>query len=166
MPPTPRHPASKRKSEQYPRGVSPLSQTAEYAFRAMACLARERDNPALRAQDLSKETAVPIHYLSKVLRRLVAAGLLTSQKGHGGGFELARPATQIRFKDVLAAVGEEPTVGRCAFGWGNCDSRHPCALHPAWSMLTDSLMKWANTTTLADVSRAPARRPSPPAHKK
>lgn len=166
MPPSPRHTA-KRKTETSPRGVSPLSQTAEYAFRAMACLARERDNPALRAQDLSKETQVPIHYLSKVLRRLVAAGLLSSQKGHGGGFVLARPATQIRFKDVLAAMGEEPTIGRCAFGWGNCDSRHPCSLHPAWSTLTDSLMKWANTTTLADVSRAPLpRRGSLPVHKK
>jgi Rrf2 family iron-sulfur cluster assembly transcriptional regulator len=142
-------------------GVSPLSQTAEYAFRAMACLAQERPGPALRATDLSALTHVPVHYLSKVLRRLVAAGLLSSQKGHGGGFELSRPATEIRFADVLAAVGEAPAQGRCAFGWGNCDARHPCPLHPAWSALTDSLMKWADTTTLSDVAcDGPPRRAS------
>jgi len=115
-------------------------------------LASRRDEPALRAQDLSKQTLVPVHYLSKVLRRLVAAGLLVSQKGHGGGFVLARPASQIKFADVLAAMGEAPTGGRCAFGWGNCDARHPCPLHPAWSALTDSLMEWADSTTLAEVA--------------
>lgn len=135
-----------------PTRVSALSQTAEYAFRAMACLAQDRPVPGLRAQDLSELTEVPVHYLSKVLRKLVAAGLLVSQKGHHGGFVLARPARQIRFAEILAAVGEAPAPGRCAFGWGNCDVRNPCPLHPAWMALTNSLQGWANSMTLADVA--------------
>lgn len=139
-------------------GIAPLSQTAEYALRAMTRLAQQGDQPALRATDLAVDTHVPVHYLSKVLRRLVAAGLLTSQKGHGGGFALSRPASQIRFADVLGAMGEAPVGGRCAFGWGNCDAKRPCPLHPAWSVLNDALQSWASRTTLADVSTAPGER--------
>lgn len=119
----------------------------------MAYLARPHAEP-MRAADLSRATQVPVHYLSKVLRRLVHARLLVSQKGHGGGFVLARPARKIRFADVLAAVDEAPRGGHCAFGWGECDERHPCPLHPAWSKLNDALTSWADRTTLADVAAA------------
>src|SRR5262245_25949627 len=105
-------------------GVAPFSQTAEYALRALACLATSTE--PLRALDLGERTQVPVHYLSKVLRRLVGARLLVSQKGHRGGFVLARAPRQIRFIDVLEAVGEAPVAGRCAFGWERCDANHPC----------------------------------------
>jgi Rrf2 family protein len=142
-----------------PRGsaVAPISQTAEYALRAMAELALAESGTALKASELSRATNVPVHYLSKVLRRLVAAGLLVSQKGHGGGFALARPAHRIRFADVLEAMGEAPVSGRCAFGWGDCDARHPCPLHPAWSTLNDALVRWAHDSTLAKL-RSPPRK--------
>ncbi|MFO0570517.1 MAG: Rrf2 family transcriptional regulator [Polyangiaceae bacterium] len=144
--------ASKRRTKAASEGIAPLSQTAEYALRAMTRLAQPGDTQALRATEISADTRVPVHYLSKVLRRLVGAGLLVSQKGHGGGFTLARPAAEIRFADVLEAMGEAPATGRCAFGWGNCDSRNPCPLHPAWTVLNDALQAWAGKTTLADVS--------------
>ena len=130
---------------------APISQTAEYALRAMACLAAPGGG-AMRALDLSRATQVPPHYLSKVLRRLVHAGLLDSQKGHGGGFTLARPASKIRFADVLAAVDEAPETGRCAFGYAQCDAKNPCPLHPAWSKLNEQMSSWAERTTLASVS--------------
>lgn len=131
--------------------VAPLSQTAEYALRAMAYLAVPREE-SVRAADLADAIAVPAHYLSKVLRRLVQAGLLESQRGHGGGFVLSRPADQVRFVDVLAAVDALPTENRCAFGWGDCDVKNPCPLHPAWSRLNDAMTGWAEGTTLADVA--------------
>jgi Rrf2 family transcriptional regulator, iron-sulfur cluster assembly transcription factor len=137
--------------------AAPVSQTAEYALRAMAMLAK-LDHSALRAKDLSVETGVPVHYLSKVLRRLVAAGLLRARKGHGGGFALTRPPEQTRIADVLAAVGGAHDTTRCAFGWGNCDARHPCPLHPTWTALNNALTEWGNTTTLADLGPLRPRR--------
>ncbi|HMR79653.1 MAG TPA: Rrf2 family transcriptional regulator, partial [Polyangiaceae bacterium] len=63
--------------------MAPLSQTAEYALRALSQLAAQRPARALTAQELARLTLVPASYLSKILRKLVAAGLLDSQKGHG-----------------------------------------------------------------------------------
>lgn len=132
-----------------------VSQTAEYALRAMVWLAIFSPDRPVRAADLSKNTNVPVHYLWKILRRLVLAGVLTSQKGKGGGFRLSRPPEEIRFTDILGAVDTNPYSDRCLvaclFGWGACDSDHPCPLHDSWSGLSDTVRGWASSTTLAAV---------------
>jgi len=130
-----------------------FSQTAEYALRAMAHLALAPDGAAVRARDLSAETGIPSDYVSKVMRRMVRAGLLHSQKGHGGGFRLARPRGEIRFLDVLAAADERIDPHRCAFGWGRCGDQAPCPLHESFSSLKQAVLDWAARTTLADVGR-------------
>jgi Rrf2 family protein len=138
-----------------------FSQTAEYALRAMAWLALRPPDVPSRSRDMSEATQIPLHYLSKILRRLVLAGLLSSRKGQGGGFLLARPAQQIRFQDILTAVDAVPEEeGRCAFGWGACGADNPCPLHESWSQLKDSLEDWAQNTTLNSVKHTP--RPPPP----
>jgi Rrf2 family iron-sulfur cluster assembly transcriptional regulator len=131
--------------------VAPVSQTVEYALRAMAIVALSGKGTSLTAAEISRQSEVPVHYLSKILRRLVAARLLISQKGHGGGFSLSRPAHEITFAHVLDAFDQLRTKGRCGFGWGHCRDDHPCPLHPAWQRLYDAFDSWASATTLADV---------------
>ncbi len=126
-----------------------LPRTPEYALRAMAYLATLPVGEAVPSQRLSEETGIPVSYLSKILRKLVVAELLTSQKGHGGGFVLARPSGSIHVREVLDAVDYEEDPERCAFGWDSCDPDHPCPLHPAWSVLKSSFQTWAGETTLA-----------------
>jgi len=128
-----------------------LSQTAEYALRAMAWLVATSPEAPVRARDLSAATGIPPQYLSKILRRLVLAGLLESQKGRGGGFTLAYAPEEIRFVDILEAVDAYPAPGRCAFGWGACNADYPCPLHSAWIQMSEALRSWANNTTLAEV---------------
>lgn len=130
-----------------------LSQTAEYALRAMAWLATAPEGVPVRAKDLSVATGIPTHYLSKVMRRMVVADLLVSQKGQGGGFLLSRPPGEITFIDILTAVDAFPAEGRCAFGWGECDEGRPCPLHRSWSEMNVRLQSWAAGNTLADIKR-------------
>lgn len=131
-----------------------LSQTAEYAIRAMSAIATMPPGSLVRANDLGKSTGIPPSYLSKILRRLVVAELLVSQKGKHGGFALSRPAGRIRFNEILFAVNAYPAEGRCAFGWGLCDELKPCPLHGPWSRLKERVQDWANNTTLAEVADA------------
>jgi Rrf2 family protein len=128
-----------------------VSQTSEYALRAMAWLASAPPDGPVRASDLAAGSGIPLHYLSKILRRLVLADLLVSRKGKRGGFVLARPVEEIRFLDILAAVDAYPTQGRCAFGWGVCDESNPCAMHETWTDLNEKILSWAANNTLADV---------------
>ncbi|MCP4437051.1 MAG: Rrf2 family transcriptional regulator [Actinomycetia bacterium] len=128
-----------------------MSQTAEYALRAMAQLALLPEGVGARAKDLADAADIPAHYISKLLRKLVVAGLLQSRKGHGGGFRLSYPPEDISFLNVLEAVGQGVEPDRCSFGWGMCDPNNPCPLHPAWTQLNEAMMEWATETTLADI---------------
>ena len=141
-----------------------LSQTAEYALRAMASLATAPEGNPVRAADLSRATGIPTHYLSKVLRRLVLADLLESQKGQGGGFSLSRPPREIAFIDILSAVDAFPTQGRCAFGWGQCDAADPCPLHDSWSHLNERIQDWASGTSLEEIASFAPTGPRSTAH--
>ncbi len=129
-----------------------LSQTAEYALRAMAWLAMAPESKPVRAADLARATGIPTYYVSKVLRRLVLADLLESQKGQGGGFSLSRAPREISFINILSAVDAFPTQGRCAFGWGQCDATDPCPLHNSWSQLDDRIRDWAAGTSLEEIA--------------
>lgn len=126
-----------------------FSMTAEYALRAMAQIAALGADDAVRAKDLSALAHVPTPYLSKILRRLVAGGLLESEKGHRGGFRLTRAPQKITFADILEALDEELDTNRCAFGWGACDKKNPCLLHPAFAELKEQLGIWSRESTLA-----------------
>ena len=135
-----------------------LSQTAEYALRAMAWIASRPPGQPVLARDLSEGTQIPAQYLSKILRRLVLAGVLESRKGRGGGFTFARPAKEIRFREVLVAVDAYPKEGRCAFGWGACDANQPCPLHDSWSGMSEGFRRWASSSSFANVRDVPAPR--------
>jgi Rrf2 family transcriptional regulator, iron-sulfur cluster assembly transcription factor len=128
-----------------------FSQTAEYALRAMVYLTTLEEGDSISGRDLSARTDVPPHYLSKIMRRLVVEGLVASQRGHNGGFHLAKAPSAIRFIDILVAADYVPTRNRCAFGWGQCDAQHPCPLHDAWSEMSEVFSRWARENTLAHV---------------
>lgn len=117
----------------------------------MVCIASLPPGERARSESISESAHVPTAFLSKILRRLVEAGLLDSEKGHHGGFKLARPARSVRLLDVLEAVDLQLIDNECAFGVGNCHPQQPCPLHPIWLELKQALLTWAASHTLADV---------------
>lgn len=128
-----------------------LTSTSEYALRAMACLALLEQTQSLNASDLAVRTGVPQHYLNKVMRKMVEAGLAHAAKGHGGGFRLAKPAKRITYQEILAAVGYEKRKGHCVFGWGRCRDSHPCPMHGSWKSIDEGFSAWAQATSLQEV---------------
>jgi len=127
-----------------------LSRPAEYALRAMTYLARSKPNERLRSRDIAKAVDIPPAFLSKIMRALTSNGLLDARKGHNGGFLLARPASDIRFIDILQAVDFEPSSAHCLFGLGHCNADNPCPLHYEWAILKGQIEQWAESHSLAD----------------
>jgi len=124
-----------------------LTQTAEYALRAMSCLAEERAL-VLSSDQLSQQAAIPRHYVSKVMRQLVVAGLVTARRGRGGGFRLVRAPEHVTFAEVIEAVGGKLDPDRCAFGHDRCNASDPCPLHDSYIELQAVFNEWASRTTL------------------
>ena len=103
-----------------------LSKTAEYALRAVACLAGDAGQ-AESAELLCQQTKVPRRYLHKVLQDLVRAELVHSRSGPGGGYTLARAADEITILDVVNAVAPLERIRHCPLGLPSHTSL--CPLH-------------------------------------
>lgn len=89
-----------------------LSQTAEYALRAMVCLAETPGIPRT-VQELAGLAQVPQGYLAKVMQSLVRAGLVRSQRGLNGGFTLQPPVGTLTVLDVINAVDPLKRIHKC-----------------------------------------------------
>ncbi|CAN5510556.1 RrF2 family transcriptional regulator [soil metagenome] len=88
-----------------------ISQTAEYALRAMVFLAMQK--AAATGQAIAETTKVPPGYLSKIMQQLVKRKLVNSQRGIGGGFVLAHQPSEISILDVVNAVDPINKIVTC-----------------------------------------------------
>ena len=91
-----------------------ISQTVEYALRAIVTLAQQGDKPCT-VQVISGLTKVPAPYLSKLMQRLVREGLVRSQRGLHGGFILNKKADEMTVLEVVNAVDPIQRIHQCLF---------------------------------------------------
>lgn len=89
-----------------------ISDTAEYALRAVVWMAQERGR-VWTTRELARGTRTPADYLSKVLRMLARGGVVEAQRGVGGGFRLAREPREISVLAVVAAVDPIERIRSC-----------------------------------------------------
>lgn len=104
-----------------------LSQTAEYALRAVVTLATGSADPRT-AQDIARESKVPLDYLSKVLNSLSRAGIVSGRRGRGGGFQSVRPASELTVLEVVTAVDPLKRIRTCPLGL-KAHGQNLCPLH-------------------------------------
>lgn len=104
-----------------------ISQTAEYALRAIVCLAGNPDK-SLTSRELAEMAHVPAGYMSKVLQSLGRAQLVVSQRGLNGGFSLTRPSSEITVLDVVNAVDPIKRIDKCPLGFPH-HGENLCPLH-------------------------------------
>jgi Rrf2 family protein len=90
---------------------SMLSQTAEYALRAVVWLAAHTE--PLTTDQIADATQVPRDYLSKVLKMLGRAKLVRSQSGPGGGFRLAQRGEDLSVLEVVNAIEPMERITKC-----------------------------------------------------
>lgn len=132
-----------------------LSQTVEYALRAVVHLASEA--PAARTTDqIATVTQVPRAYLSKVLQSLIRAGLVHSQRGLGGGITLTREPKDLTILEVVNAVEPIERIRTCPLGLP-AHGTHLCPLHRRVDNALALVEEAFRGTTLQEVLSDPSR---------
>ena len=131
-----------------------LSQTAVYALRATLCLAEREPHERLRVDDIAAELGVPRNYLSKILHVLARDGVLSSSRGPGGGFTLARPASELKLEEIVQRFDGFPSESGCLLGRTECSEEDPCAAHDQWKHVAAAVRDFFRDTSLADFSRS------------
>jgi len=132
-----------------------LSQTAEYALRAMSHLAYMPDG-LVSTGELAEFTKVPSNYLAKVLQSLARADLVTGRRGVGGGYRLARASTEITLLDVINAIDPIRPISTCPLGLEN-HSGALCPLHSKLDEAARTMISMFDGITLKDVISEPGR---------
>ncbi|MBN8896767.1 MAG: Rrf2 family transcriptional regulator [Rhodospirillales bacterium 69-11] len=154
-----------------------LSTRGRYAVMAMVDLATQNGGacecgPVCLAEIAARQQ-LSLSYLEQLFGKLRRAGLVSSARGPGGGYRLARPAASIAIADIVAAVDEPIRATRCELGSGGClGSGTPgaeaerCQTHDLWVELGRQIALFLEGITLADVIEERVRNravPLPPA---
>ncbi len=132
-----------------------ISQTAEYALRAVVWLAGNEEAPQTTLQ-IATAAKVPAGYLSKVLQALGRADLVQSQHGRHGGFRLARPAAKISVLDVINSVDPLQRIRTCPLGLPS-HGMNLCPLHRRLDDAMQTVERAFAVSTIADLVSEPTR---------
>jgi Rrf2 family protein len=127
-----------------------LSQTAEYALRAVVAIAAGGGEP-VGATALAETLKTPRNYLSKTLYKLTRAGILDSSRGRRGGFRLARPAEEMPLLDIVNTFDDVGGNLVCLMGRPVCSDHSPCAAHERWKAVGEKASGFFKETMVADL---------------
>lgn len=130
-----------------------FSQTVEYALRAVVHLAMHEEG-CLKTSEIAERTRVPAPYLSKVLQGLAGKGIVTLQRGIGGGVRLARTPAELTILDVVNAVDPIQRIDTCPLEL-KTHGVHLCALHRRMDNAIRSMEDAFRETTLAELLADP-----------
>lgn len=130
-----------------------FSQTVEYALRAMVFLSNQSPQ-GCTTQQISQGTRVTAPYLSKVLQSLCRSGLLTSQRGVGGGFMLTKDPGAITILEVVNAVDPIRRIRQCPLGLES-HGTHLCPLHRRMDEAMAQVESAFAASTLAEILAEP-----------
>lgn len=124
------------------------SSASKYAVRALAYMTSKSDQTVFTVEEIAKGANVPKPYLSKILKQLVTGKILKSNKGPGGGYQFARPASEISLYDIKVTIDGITEFVECALGLDSCNDEAPCPAHFIWKDLRAAATKSLQITTL------------------
>ncbi len=136
-----------------------LSTKGRYAVMAMADLARRQGEPeshdrAVALADIAARQQISLSYLEQLFARLRRRGIVTSQRGPGGGYLLAKSAQETTVADIVLAVDEPLRTTRCVGKVKGClKNGERCLTHDLWEEMGQQIQGYLSSVSLADVIR-------------
>lgn len=134
------------------------SKTCEHAIRALAYLASRPAGDLCLVNEIAEAEDLPRPFTSKILRDLVRAGLLTSSRGPGGGYALARDPEDVSLLEIQQIIDGAGHLDRCVVGLAACNEFAPCPLHDEFKPLREKIRTYLSGTTLEQMSKALKRK--------
>lgn len=102
---------------------------------------------------ISERQKISLSYLEQLFSRLRRQGLVSSVRGPGGGYKLAKNYTDISVADVINAVDEQIDATQCG-GHENCRDEGRCMTHDLWATLNSRILDYLAGISLADMVAA------------
>lgn len=131
-----------------------ITRETDYALRATLHLAKDGDaGGVVSTAALATVMSIPYRFLRKIVPKLVAAGLIESRRGKGGGLSLSRPARDISLLQIIRAVDPESVIlNRCSAASGCCERSAWCGIHKELTTMQRQLDTSLQGVSLATVA--------------
>ena len=136
-----------------------LTTRGRYAVTAMLDLAINGGSRPVSLADISGRQEISLSYLEQLFAKLRREQLVTSARGPGGGYRLARNGAEIFVAEIIDAVDESVDVTNCQ-GKGNCQQGETCLTHHLWEDLSGQIHDFLSQISLGDLMDGRGRRPS------
>ena len=118
-----------------------LSTKGRYGLRALIDLALYSENEAASIASISARQQISESYLEQLIAKLRKAGLVVSVRGAGGGYRLAKPASEISVGDILRALEGSLDAVHCPGleEEGSCEGSEFCVTKYVWQRTNESI---------------------------
>ncbi len=129
-----------------------VSKLADYGTVVMVYLAKH-PNTLSTARDIALHTHLAIPTVSKILKRLTSAGLLTSVRGVAGGYRLQRTATEISVAQIIFALEEHRGFTECSLEPNDCSLQGVCAIQGNWRLISQAIETALDSVSLEALAK-------------
>jgi len=135
-----------------------ISKLTDYGTVVLAHLAGDPE-AVCSAADVSIATGIATPTVSKLLKSLARAQLVSSTRGANGGYQLTREPSEISAADVIDALEGPVSITECSSADSHCDFEHVCRVGSAWKRINVAIRHALEDVSLIDLLRA--NRPVP-----
>jgi Rrf2 family protein len=134
-----------------------LAQKTRYALRALLYLAEAEAGRSVQVAEIAATQQVPRKYLELILLDLKKAGFVSSRRGPGGGYVLAKPPAEISFAEVIRLMDGPIALVPCASHnfyerCGDCHDEASCAIRRVMARVREDAVRTLAGTSLADAA--------------
>ncbi len=129
-----------------------LTTKGRYAVTALLDLALIGEDRPVSLGEISQRQGISLSYLEQLFARLRRSKVVTSVRGPGGGYRLARKPEAITVAAIISAVDELVDMSQC-HGHANCRAGEPCLTHALWMDINQEIKNYLEQITLDDLVR-------------
>jgi len=125
-----------------------ISKKSQYGLRAMVYLAKNfGKKKRLSLKEISEKENIPFDFLEKIMSQLEKVKLVSSKKGAGGGYFLARKPERIKVGEIVKEL-EDIVPVKCEA----CSLVKKCLVKNVWRKAGRSFSSILDSTTLKDIT--------------
>jgi Rrf2 family iron-sulfur cluster assembly transcriptional regulator len=126
-----------------------LTTKGRFAVTAMIDLSLRQEKGPVTLAGISERQNISLSYLEQLFGKLRRHHLVSSVRGPGGGYCLARSLEQISVADIIIAVDEPLDTTQCG-GKEDCQGQplHRCMTHDLWSNLNRRMFEYLESVSL------------------
>ncbi|MFQ5559755.1 MAG: Rrf2 family transcriptional regulator [Nitrospinota bacterium] len=133
-----------------------ITAKGHYAVMAMLDLSKQLPNTAVPLSNISVRQGIPLPFLEQLFGRLRKGNLVSSVRGPGGGYKLAKPTKDITIGSILKTVGEDFSMAACVNdddspAGNKCKKISECSVNLLWKRISRHVSDLTESINLKDL---------------